>query len=410
MTIAIGALAVVPVVVSSCATAPRTSACSPYGATEATPVAPSGRDIRPVRAAFGALGDAWHSGAFWLLFGSFFVCGLSTNGLIQTHFVSAAHDHIISASTAAGYLALIGVFDVIGTIGSGWLTDRHDPRHLLVVYYVLRGLSLLVIDPALDMRGAGLLGFMVFYGLDWVATVPPTVALCIDQFGTARPARLRLGLRRPPDGRGGRRMGRGRAARRHRVLPPGVRHLRRLLHRRRGMGHPHPPPPGPRALARDGTGTLRRMKCPIDDSPLSVSSREGVEIDFCPQCRGVWLDRGELDKIIDRAATAYSTPPPAPAYSPPDDRDRRDDRGRYRYDDRDATATTIVVASARSAASSTTSSTSTRSRRRSADVAADEGAHLVDRRHGLGRLGAAVEPLDAVLGVARRRTAGATAR
>ena len=75
------------------------------------------------------------------------------------------------------------------------------------------------------------------------------------------------------------------------------------------------------------------MKCPIDDSPLSVSSREGVEIDFCPQCRGVWLDRGELDKIIDRAATAYSAPPPAPAYSPPDDRDRRDDRGRY--DDRD---------------------------------------------------------------------------
>ena len=81
------------------------------------------------------------------------------------------------------------------------------------------------------------------------------------------------------------------------------------------------------------------MKCPIDDSPLSVSSREGVEIDFCPQCRGVWLDRGELDKIIDRAATAYSTPPPAPAYSPPADRDRRDDSARYdddrdRYDDR----------------------------------------------------------------------------
>ena len=81
------------------------------------------------------------------------------------------------------------------------------------------------------------------------------------------------------------------------------------------------------------------MKCPIDDSPLSVSSREGVEIDFCPQCRGVWLDRGELDKIIDRAATAYGAAPAAPAYSPPDDRDRRADRDRYedrdRYDDRD---------------------------------------------------------------------------
>ena len=76
------------------------------------------------------------------------------------------------------------------------------------------------------------------------------------------------------------------------------------------------------------------MKCPIDDSPLSVSSREGVEIDFCPQCRGVWLDRGELDKIIDRAATAYAPPPAAPAPSAPDT--RYDDRGRgpERYDDR----------------------------------------------------------------------------
>ena len=114
------------------------------------------------------------------------MCGLSTNGLIQTHFVSAAHDHHVTASTAAGYLALIGVFDVIGTIGSGWLTDRTDPRKLLVVYYLLRGLSLMVIDPALAAGGAGLFGFMVFYGLDWVATVPPTVALCIDQFGSMR--------------------------------------------------------------------------------------------------------------------------------------------------------------------------------------------------------------------------------
>jgi Zn-finger nucleic acid-binding protein len=88
---------------------------------------------------------------------------------------------------------------------------------------------------------------------------------------------------------------------------------------------------GPRDAGRGGTDTLRTMKCPIDDSPLSVSSREGVEIDFCPQCRGVWLDRGELDKIIDRAATALSSPA-APAYSAPDER-RRDDRDNERYDD-----------------------------------------------------------------------------
>ena len=81
------------------------------------------------------------------------------------------------------------------------------------------------------------------------------------------------------------------------------------------------------------------MQCPTDGATLVMSERSGIEIDYCPTCRGVWLDRGELDKIIDRAATAYSTPPPAPAYSPPDDRDRRDDRARYdddrdRYDDR----------------------------------------------------------------------------
>jgi predicted MFS family arabinose efflux permease len=186
VTIAIGALAVVPIVVLFLRDRPSDMGLRPYGATGDEDPAPSGKDIRPVRAAFAALGDAWRSGAFWLLSGSFFVCGLSTNGLVQTHFVSAAHDHAMTASTAAGYLALIGVFDVIGTIGSGVLTDRYDPRRLLVVYYVLRGLSLFVIDPALDMRGAGLLAFMVFYGLDWVATVPPTVAICIQQFGIAR--------------------------------------------------------------------------------------------------------------------------------------------------------------------------------------------------------------------------------
>src|SRR5205085_5688453 len=86
----------------------------------------------------------------------------------------------------ASLLAVVGIFDVIGTVGSGWLTDRVDPRRLLFVYYALRGLSLMVLDPALDARNAGLLTFMVFYGLDWVATVPPTVALCSRQFGRDR--------------------------------------------------------------------------------------------------------------------------------------------------------------------------------------------------------------------------------
>jgi predicted MFS family arabinose efflux permease len=105
---------------------------------------------------------------------------------VQTHFISAAHEHGMAATQAGTYLALIGVFDIIGTISSGWLTDRHDPRKLLAAYYLLRGLSLFVLDPALAHGGGGLMGFMVFYGLDWVATVPPTIALCIHHFGRDR--------------------------------------------------------------------------------------------------------------------------------------------------------------------------------------------------------------------------------
>ncbi len=116
------------------------------------------------------------------------VCGLSTNGLIGTHFISAAHDHDIARTAAAGLLALIGLFDIAGTLFSGWLTDRYDPRRLLGAYYALRGLSLLALEPALGQGGGGLgLGlFMIFYGLDWVATVPPTVKLCAEVCGEER--------------------------------------------------------------------------------------------------------------------------------------------------------------------------------------------------------------------------------
>ena len=126
------------------------------------------------------------SSTFWWLFGSFAVCGLSTTGLVQTHFISAAHDHGMTGATAGGYLAFIGGFDVIGTIASGWLTDRWDPRKLLLIYYAFRGMSLFVLDPALTTRGGGLFGFIAFYGLDWVATVPPTIAICIQAFGHRR--------------------------------------------------------------------------------------------------------------------------------------------------------------------------------------------------------------------------------
>jgi len=122
---------------------------------------------------------------FWILFGTFFVCGCSTNGLIQTHFVALCHDYGLAATTAASVLAMMGIFDFIGTIGSGWLSDRFDPRWLLFWYYGLRGLSLLYL-PFTDFTFYGLSLFGVFYGLDWIATVPPTVKLTADRFGRER--------------------------------------------------------------------------------------------------------------------------------------------------------------------------------------------------------------------------------
>jgi predicted MFS family arabinose efflux permease len=120
------------------------------------------------------------------LAGTFFVCGWTTNGLIGAHFIPAAHDHGMPATTAAGLLAIVGIFDFIGTIASGWLTDRFDSRILLVVYYGLRGLALFtvpfVLGPHVEWP---MIFFIIFYGLDWIATVPPTIALCRKYFGLA---------------------------------------------------------------------------------------------------------------------------------------------------------------------------------------------------------------------------------
>lgn len=123
---------------------------------------------------------------FLLLAASFFICGLTTSGLIQTHLIPAAHDHGITQVTAAGLLALIGVFDIVGSTASGYLTDRFDSRWLLFWYYGLRGLSLIALPVVLASQGAGLVVFTVFYGLDWVATVPPTVALTRERFGVEK--------------------------------------------------------------------------------------------------------------------------------------------------------------------------------------------------------------------------------
>ncbi|HEX7838341.1 MAG TPA: MFS transporter, partial [Kofleriaceae bacterium] len=153
----------------------------PYGATPDTP-APPQRTGNPLVIALQVLGRASRTRDFWLLAGTFFVCGASTNGLIGTHFISACMDHGIPEVTAAGMLATMGIFDLFGTTGSGWLSDRVDSRRLLFMYYGLRGLSLIFLPRAL-LEQQGLSIFTVFYGLDWIATVPPTVKLSADAFG-----------------------------------------------------------------------------------------------------------------------------------------------------------------------------------------------------------------------------------
>jgi MFS family permease len=181
---AAGALAVMPLVARWLRDGPEDVGTTPYGAPP-DHVAPA-RLNRPIRAALDGLRLAVGVPAFWLLALSFFVCGASTNGLVGTHFIAAAVDNDLSETSASTLLAVVGVFDIAGTLASGWLTDRIDPRRLLLVYYGLRGLSLLVLHHVLDAQGFGLAAFMVFYGLDWVATVPPTVALCNQLFPAER--------------------------------------------------------------------------------------------------------------------------------------------------------------------------------------------------------------------------------
>jgi MFS family permease len=133
-------------------------------------------------AALQSLRDASRNRTFWILFGTFFICGASTNGLIQSHFIPFCSDNGLPEVAAAGVLATMGIFDFFGTIASGWLSDRYNPGRLLFWYYGLRGLSLIYL-PFADFTYSGLSVFALFYGLDWIATVPPTVSITIKIFG-----------------------------------------------------------------------------------------------------------------------------------------------------------------------------------------------------------------------------------
>ena len=167
---------------------PELLGMTPYGApSDWQPPAPN--ELSAGRIAIDTLRVSSKSRDFWILFGTFLVCGLSTNGLIGTHFIPAAHDHGMVETVAASLLALVGVFDVIGTIFSGYLTDRMDPRKLLFFYYGLRGLSLFLLPSILfSTMHPSTLVFIIFYGLDWVATVPPTLMLCRMVMGNQRSA------------------------------------------------------------------------------------------------------------------------------------------------------------------------------------------------------------------------------
>jgi MFS family permease len=158
----------------------------PFGDDGTQPVPPPIVSKAPiVAAALGTLRDASRSRVFWILFMTFFICGASTNGLIQVHLIPMCLDYGIPQVQAASLLAAMGVFDFFGTIFSGWLSDRYDNRWLLFWYYGLRGLSLLLL-PFTDFSFYGLSLFAMFYGLDWIATVPPTVRLTTQRFGSER--------------------------------------------------------------------------------------------------------------------------------------------------------------------------------------------------------------------------------
>ncbi|MEU8521527.1 MFS transporter [Streptomyces sp. NPDC048577] len=181
VTVALSALVVVPFVWLLLRDHPADVGQAPYGGVYAEKSAPvTGAARRTV----GVLLRAARTGPFWLLAGTFAICGATTNGLVQTHFVPAAHDHGMPITAAASLLAVIGVFDVVGTIASGWFTDRFEARRLLSVYYALRGVSLLFLPMLLAPSiHPPMIFFIVFYGLDWVATVPPTIALCREHYG-----------------------------------------------------------------------------------------------------------------------------------------------------------------------------------------------------------------------------------
>ncbi|MBB3358872.1 MULTISPECIES: MFS transporter [unclassified Novosphingobium] len=182
LAVSLVCLALVPLVALVVPEHPADIGTRRFGEGPDSPPPPAPRQARTAGLALSVLWRAARQPMFWLLFGTFFVCGLTTNGLVGTHMIAFCGDHGIAPVAAAGLLSTMGFFDLFGTTASGWLTDRYNPRVLLIVYYGLRGLSLLAL-PFLSFDTTSLAVFAVFYGLDWIATVPPTVKLANEAFG-----------------------------------------------------------------------------------------------------------------------------------------------------------------------------------------------------------------------------------
>jgi predicted MFS family arabinose efflux permease len=180
-SVAIAMAVLIPLVWRLLPETPAEIGLTPFGADKNHPVEIRER-ANPLKTAFGALAEGARNRDFWLLSATFFVCGFTTNGLVGTHMIALCHDHGMAAVAAGGLLAIMGLFDLVGTTASGWLTDRMDPRKLLFAYYGLRGLSLIYL-PFADFSFYGLSLFAIFYGLDWIATVPPTLAIANKAFG-----------------------------------------------------------------------------------------------------------------------------------------------------------------------------------------------------------------------------------
>lgn len=182
LTVSLAAAALIPLVLLLMPERPADIGQRPYGAAEDPPPATTGSALEGLKLAITVLVRAAQTPTFWLLFATFFVCGFTTNGLVGTHLISFCSDRGLGLAQAGMLLAAMGAFDIVGTMASGWLTDRYDPRKLLFVYYGLRGLALAAL-PFMSFDAVSLGVFAVFYGLDWLATVPPTARLATQTFG-----------------------------------------------------------------------------------------------------------------------------------------------------------------------------------------------------------------------------------